>query len=498
MSDENNPLAEWGYRNPSELLHTVDWYRQLRLQMAREDPNEFIEYVLRDEATNEPVKQAPIHEKMQATLNENDRCIIWAHIEAAKTSNVSIGRVLFEIGKNPNIRIGILSNTMRQSQKILRSISQYIERPGPIHEVFPKLQPGPRWNATSITVDRDSTSKDPTVQALGAGVGSVLGARLDLVVIDDVLTIDNTRTEQQRTNLREWYTSNIAGRLVKNGRIWVVGTAFHPDDLLHWLAKNPQFKWVRFPVIDEFNRISWPERWPLERIKAKELEVGPHEAARQLYCRALDDSEARFKREWIEVCLKRGMGKKQAYALQKLPPGYKTVTGVDLGVSKKASSDLTVLFTIIVHPNGDKEVLSIESGRWTGPDILERIVDTQRRFESTIIVENNQAQQFIVDFVKASNIALPIMSFTTGKNKHDVNYGVESMATELSKGQWIIPSVDGLTPASKEISAWISELLFYSPASHTGDRLMASWIAREGARLRKNVVSVRRIDTMSR
>jgi hypothetical protein len=34
----------------------------------------------------------------------------------------------------------------------------------------------------------------------------------------------------------------------------------------------------------------------------------------------------------------------------------------------------------------------------------------------------------------------------------------------------------------KEILDWISELLFFDPREHTGDRVMASWFAREGAR----------------
>ena len=34
----------------------------------------------------------------------------------------------------------------------------------------------------------------------------------------------------------------------------------------------------------------------------------------------------------------------------------------------------------------------------------------------------------------------------------------------------------------KSVREWVDEILYYDPVSHTGDRLMASWIAREGAR----------------
>jgi hypothetical protein len=32
------------------------------------------------------------------------------------------------------------------------------------------------------------------------------------------------------------------------------------------------------------------------------------------------------------------------------------------------------------------------------------------------------------------------------------------------------------------MQAWISEMIYYDPAAHTGDRLMASWFATECAR----------------
>ena len=46
-----------------------------------------------------------------------------------------------------------------------------------------------------------------------------------------------------------------------------------------------------------------------------------------------------------------------------------TITGVDLGTRENTTSDLTVLFTICVHPHESREVLWIESGRWTAPAI---------------------------------------------------------------------------------------------------------------------------------
>jgi hypothetical protein len=102
-----------------------------------------------------------------------------------------------------------------------------------------------------------------------------------------------------------------------------------------------------------------------------------------------------------------------------------------------------------------------------------------KRFKSRLIVENNAAQDFLVQL--ASDKRLPITPHTTGRNKAHPTYGVESLSAELSRGQWIIPcEITG--ECDVEVQEWIDQMLYYDPAGHTGDHLMAAWIAREGSR----------------
>ena len=497
LAQERAQLQAWALEHPDRAASLADWYRQLRIKVAREDVNEFVELVMKDELTGDPVKQAPVHLEFQRLASAHKRLVIWSHIESGKTSQLTVARTLWDLGRNPNMRIAIVSNTVRQAMKIVRAIGQYIERPGIIHEVFPNLRPGAKWGGMAFSIERKSNAKDPSVQACGTNVGTILGARLDGAILDDVLTYENTLMPNRRNALWDWYHSTLAGRMTEDAFVRVVGTAFNPDDLLHRLAKNPSFQYARFPVVNEgTGRSNWTERWSDKRIAAKKIELGPHEFARQMLCIARDDGESRFKREWIDQCLARGEGKTPAFALTTIPAGYATYTGVDLGVRVRDGADLTVLFTICVHPNGDREVLCVESGRWAAKEIVNRIVDTHKRFHSIITVENNAAQQFIVDFTKATS-AVPVRPFNTGKNKYHPEFGIESIATEMSNGKWIIPAVNGM-PATTEIDKWIGELLYYDPKSHPGDRLMASWFAREGSRFTKPRGQVGRVNTLSR
>jgi len=447
-------------------------------RLARTDVNVFCEFVLKDEKTGESVTQAPTHEAWHRLADEHDRLLIWSHIESGKTQQLSIGRTLWELGRDPSLRCLVLSNTKTQATKVADSIRRYVEHSSELHEVFPHLVPGEPWGSNAFSVKRPTISKDPSIQTAGVH-GNVLGSRLDRVLLDDVLDYENTQTEDLRKGLIEWVASTVFGRVVEGGRWRSTGTAFHPQDLLHHLARQG---WAAFkyPVVDAAGHPRWPERWSLERIAKKVHELGPVEAQRQLMCEARDDSTARFKRDWIEIALRLGEGTSLASALHVLPPGYRTYTGVDLAVQQKDSSDSTCLFTLAIDPHGNRNVLNVEAGKWAGPEIVLRINQAHQRYQSIVIVENNAAQDFIRQFAIAGS-AVPIIPFTTGRNKAHPEFGIESIATEMAQGKWRIPNHNGRM--HPEVSTWVDEMLFYSPAAHTGDRLMASWFAREGARL---------------
>jgi hypothetical protein len=500
-----------------QLLAQAQRARQARIALARRDPNTFIELVMRDEASGRSVEQASCHLAWQNAIDVNQRVLLFAHIESGKTNNVAIGRALYEIGKNPNVRIAIVSNTYHQAEKLVRTVGGYVESGTMAQLVFPNLKPSLPWTSSHITVERPSPAKDPTVQACGVH-GNILGARIDFLILDDILDYENTLTARQRQDMWDWYHSTLAGRLTENARVVAIGTAWHPDDIYHRFERQPGWHTMRFPVLDEVtNEPTWPERWSKKRIAAKRSELGPLEFSRQLLCKARDDSESRFKETWIKSCLDNGNGlstvqsweeimvqqgitwasnleteerreviEGAARLLSDTPEISQELygacyTGVDLAVQSKESSDESVIFTIYVGPNKKRQVVQIRSGKWTGPEIVDRIISTHERFNSIVVVENNASQDFILQFVRERGCAVPLVPFTTGRNKAHPAFGIESIAAEFAAGLWSIPSTDG-KPNDPEVAKWIEEMLYYDPKGHTGDRLMASWFARELAR----------------
>jgi hypothetical protein len=491
---------------PTDVLTRVQEADALHQQAARNDIDAFVTYVMRDERTGLPIGQAPIHEAWHEMAELNERLLIWSHIESGKTNQLTIARPLFLLGQDPTLRIAVVSNTHEQAAKIVRSIAKYVTQSAELRRVFPKLQPDEPWTNSKLTVKRPYTSKDASIEACGVH-GNIMGARLDLVILDDVLDPENCRTPGLRQDLWDWYHAAIAGRLTERAKVICVGTAYHPDDLLHRFARQGNWRAVRYPVLDDNGRSRWPSRWSQERIEKKRIELGPLEFARQMMCQARDDSEARFKKEWIDVATQLGEGAAAKYrnvgewvgtrctGLKVVPPGCKAYTGVDLAVQRHSSADLTVLFHLLLLPDKSRLVLDIEAGKWSGPQIVDLIADGHQRYKSLAIVENNAAQDFIIQFTRGRT-DVPVKPFTTGRNKAHPEFGVESIAAEIAGGKWIIPSQGGRT--SPEAAAWIQEMLFYDPQGHTGDRLMAAWFAREGIRMGSGKVRRFKLDLMSR
>lgn len=470
---------------------------QIHRQAARMHPDPFMEYVLQDEETGAYIKQAAIHREWHRMISENKRVLIWSSVESGKTQQIAIGRTLWELGRNQNLRCAVVSNTQGQASKIVGAVARYIEQSAELLRVFPELKKGGTWTSYQLVLERPIVSKDPSLQAFGVH-GNVLGARIDLLILDDILDYENCRTPAMRQDLWDWIHATLWGRLTKDARVITIGTAFHPDDVLHRFARSPVWASKRFPAIDpQTSKSRWPEKWSPDRIEEKRVELGPVEFARQMLCVARDDTTSRFKQEWVDKALARGKGKRLEYALERVPNGCKVYTGVDLGVQRHAAAGSTVLFTLLIHPNGDRQVLNIESGKWSGPDIINRIYDHNRRYMCIHLVENNAAQDFILQFANERG-TVPILPFTTGKNKASPEFGVESIAAEMAGGKWIIPcNEDG--SMDPEVSEWITEMLYYDPTAHTGDRLMASWFAREGDRQKpKARVEYAQLDLMRR
>lgn len=459
------------------------------INKARREPNAFIEFI-GEGPGGKRLRQTEAHRRWQAQFRKT-RSVTLASVGTGKTTQLRHA-LLRETGEDPNTQISYISATERHPKKVLRAWQSEIESNRRVKLCFPHLKPGRVWSATEAEVERSSRDPDPTFQIFGAFSQSVLGSRAGIIVFDDLCNFDNTLTQYARDKMGEW-VGEVVSRARKDARIICIGHIWAEDDQLQRFAKIPGWSYVRDEAVlydpitlehlldEDGHRIPLvPEVLDLTAIAEKERDLGPILAQMMLYNRLPSRSMGRFKEDYFARCLRRGRGLGFVSKLRGVP----CFTGVDLGHRKKPGSDRTVLFTAAYYPNGDKRVVDVRSGLWDGPQIIQQIRLVQHAYASHVSVENNAAQQFLLDFAADMDVD-PIRPHTTGRNKWDLVNGIESIAMDLSQEMWILPCSENEVPP-EELAMAIEAAKVYDPTrlsdEHTGDHLIAWWICREAMR----------------
>jgi hypothetical protein len=230
-------------------------------------------------------------------------------------------------------------------------------------------------------------------------------------------------------------------------------------------------------VIEE-NSPLWPERYSWEHIEQIRSTHLPHRFNQLYLCICRSDDTSRCKIEWIEKCKANGRG---TSLISQYNGNNVTVTGVDLAIGRGSQYDQTAIFTFEQTTDGRRVIIDVEYGQWDAPTIVNKLLSKAQAYKSIVRVENNAAQDYLIQFARAQNASIPIKAHTTGRGKAHPEYGVEGLFIELQNGAWVIPC-DRAGRCHPAVQRWVDECLYFAPDSHVGDVLMASWLAREQAR----------------
>jgi hypothetical protein len=460
-------------------------YRRQILEYARRSPAAFCEHVLRDEATGAPIRLAPMHRAWMREIDQHQRLVILSHVESGKSSAITVGRTLFELGRKPSLRVGIVSNTHDQARKLVRAAGMYIEGSKELAELFGLVKDEP-WRDEALTIKRPSMAKDPSIRAFGVH-GPVTGSRLDLLVIDDIDDAENTRTPEGRDETSRWVFSTLLGRLTQSAKVIVLANAWSPDDTAHRLEKAgwPTF---RFPVEKADGTPAWPERWPAERIAAKRAELGPFHASKMLDVVPIADGEQLLRLEWVDEAFKRGAGMYRGdglfpiQLLNRRNDGT-TVLGVDLGVGLSAKHDKTALVTVFGCDDGDRELLNVETFRAELPEIIKRIEQHVARYHvDVVVIEAVAAQAWALQMLE--RLPCRIVPYKTNGSALALDRQAEALGVELARGVWRFPTDHLGKIRSTDLRELRAGMIRYAKTEHCPDDLAAllftRWALAEG------------------
>lgn len=485
----------------------------------------------------------PINDYFFGFLEDNVRGMAWLPAQHGKTSCL-LRWFIYVMCRAPQVSIGYTEKNeptaFRRGLALLQELTlnkRLIAHYGsfkPANSMLP-------WSMGSFTIhQRKEPADSPTFSAFGAGGGSILGWRFNVLINDDPVTAENSESPAERKHLEDWF--NQAAKTcpsplpVENPRYavkhFLVGTVFRLDDLYHKVKEGGEFPllWLK-AVIDEEEGICLSERFAYQDPKELEIKAQSseyyHKLAQDIAAEKVKNlytfrwgteggSIAYFRRyqnepidveaqEFRPIFFEGGdlpngesypgcFDEERSYG--EFDPSWVIVTGCDpnAGKNTKASARFAVV-TLGADPDKPNKwyLLGLEYGK-----LKQQSVDPNQRTQMSILVgalshfggigyiEDNAAQAGLLDAAKlqAQRMGVSVRlrnQHTGGYNKNDPFVGVESLVPMFESGAISIPyKTDSDKKKSKEL---MNEFTLLGVYPYT-DIVMGFWIAAYNLRKR--------------
>lgn len=144
----------------------------------------------------------------------------------------------------------ILSDSSEQAEGFLGDIKTEYEDNTAIKEDFGELK-GRVWKTSVILLETGVK-----IEAIGSGK-KIRGRRHkqwrpDLLILDDIENDENVNTLEQRKKLANWFYKAVSKAGDTYTDIVYIGTLLHYDSLLAKVAKNPEYKSVKYRGVISF------------------------------------------------------------------------------------------------------------------------------------------------------------------------------------------------------------------------------------------------------
>jgi hypothetical protein len=445
--------------------------------------------------------------------------------EHAKSMTVSVDYLTYRIALDPNVRILIVSKTRDKAREFVYAVKQRLTHPR--YQAL-QMEFGPedgyrstseKWSADTVYLGselRDSAEKDPTLQALGIG-GQIYGARADLIVLDDCVTLSNCSEFEKQIR---WVQQEVLTRLGPSGRLVVVGTRVDTRDLYSEITDPERYPsgespWtvLRMPAVLSFDEdprkwvTLWPRsdqawagsddepddeglfpRWDGPSLHRRRGLLDPRTWS-MVYMQAEVSAAAVFPSRLVRATV--SGGRFPGPLVPGAPHMPESVDSFDIiaGLDPAMTMDTAAVVMAVDRRTKHRWVLDAHRmGNPTPAAIRELITEWQERYRPSMwVIEKNAFQLFLTQdegirtFLASRGVIL--REHYTGRNKIDADYGVASMAPLFGQldGEGKAVVVDPIihlpsTSVSEGTKALVEQLITWSPATRNKtDLVMALW-----------------------
>jgi predicted phage terminase large subunit-like protein len=255
------------------------------------------------------------------------------------------------------------------------------------------------------------------------------GTGFNLIVIDDpVKRREEAESETYREKVWDWYTDDLYNRLEPSGRLVLVMTLWHEDDLgARAVASEPE-RWtvLKLPAISDEGQALWPQRYTVEDLERIRSVMAQNEGERSFEALYQQNPRPRegslFKADWFS-------------GTYKLIPSFKWVaTFWDTALKAKEENDETACVTVGAGEDGYAYILRSASGRWETPAVGKFLVEQSRwlkgLYGDTYIgdyVEDKVSGTTLMQYLRTTNPDVPVIPIVVEGDKVARAQGVTPM-----------------------------------------------------------------------
>ena len=422
---------------------------------------------------------------MAIEQGDKDRICVNIPPRHGKSQLVSIFFPAWFLGRNPNKKVMMVSHTTDLAVDFGRKVRNLIAV-----DAYKSIFPTVNLASDSKSAGRWNTSVGGEYYA--CGVGSALAGRGA-----DLLLVDDPHSEQDVINgnfsvfekAYEWYTFGARTRLMPGGRVAIIQTRWHMDDLTGRVVRDmgqneraDEFEVIEFPAILDIKDAKtgksvqkplWPEFFDLDALLRTKASMPTFQWNAQYQQEPTAEEAALIKREWWNIWTKED------------PPKCEyLIMSLDSAAEKHNRADFTALTTWGVFFNEDTDAYNIIllnsiKKRLEFPELKQLALEEYADWEpDSFIVEKKSSGVAI--YQEMRRMGLPVQEYTPHRGSGDKLARLNSVADIVASGIVWVPE----TRWAEEVVEEIAGFPFMSHDDLVDSTVMALMRFRQGGFIR--------------
>jgi len=393
-------------------------------------------------------------ELMAIANGEKDRVCVNIPPRHGKSQLVSIYFPAWFLGKCPDKKVLMVSHTTDLAVDFGRKVRNLIDTP-----IYKQIFPTVTLAADNKSAGRWNTNVGG--EYFACGVGSALAGRGA-----DLLLVDDPHNEQDIINgnfdvfekAYEWFTYGARTRLMPGGRVAIIQTRWHQDDLTGRVIRDmvqndeaDQYERVEFPAIFNENSAEeaalWPEQYSLEALRRTKASMPVFQWNAQYQQNPTAEEASVVKREWWN------------WWKRETPPECEyVIMSLDAAAETHNRADFTALTTWGVFMNEETEAYNIIllnsiKKRLEFPELKDlAFTEWNEWTPDAFIVEKKSAGTALYQELRRTG--MPVTEYTPHRGSGDKLARLNSVADIVKSGLVWVPEIRWAEEVVEEIAGF--------------------------------------------